>query len=83
MIHGPVPPGAREVRSRDEVTETFAVFGAGAVGCWFGGMLAAGGAEVTLIGRARVMADAELVRAAEAGGRRDFAADELVARVGA
>jgi 2-dehydropantoate 2-reductase len=32
-----------------------AVFGAGAIGCWVGGMLAAGGAEVTLIGRARVM----------------------------
>ena len=31
-----------------------AVFGAGAIGCWVGGMLAAGGAEVTLIGRARV-----------------------------
>lgn len=32
-----------------------AVFGAGAIGCWVGGMLAAGGADVTLIGRARVM----------------------------
>jgi len=32
-----------------------AVFGAGAIGCWVGGRLAAGGAEVTLIGRARVM----------------------------
>lgn len=28
-----------------------AVFGAGAVGCWFGGMLARAGAPVTLIGR--------------------------------
>jgi 2-dehydropantoate 2-reductase len=32
-----------------------AVFGAGAIGCWIGGMLAAGGAPVTLIGRARVV----------------------------
>jgi 2-dehydropantoate 2-reductase len=32
-----------------------AIFGAGAIGCWIGGRLAAGGAEVTLIGRARVM----------------------------
>ncbi len=32
-----------------------AVFGAGAIGCWMGGRLAAGGAQVTLIGRARVM----------------------------
>ena len=34
---------------------TIAVFGAGAIGCWVGGRLAAGGAAVTLIGRARVM----------------------------
>jgi len=32
-----------------------AVFGAGAIGCWVGGRLAAGGATVRLIGRARVM----------------------------
>ena len=32
-----------------------AVFGAGAIGCWVGGMLATGDAEVTLIGRKRVM----------------------------
>lgn len=32
-----------------------AVFGAGAIGCWVGGRLAAGGAPVTLIGRARVL----------------------------
>lgn len=31
-----------------------AVFGAGAIGCWVGGMLAAGGADVALIGRPRV-----------------------------
>ena len=34
-----------------------AVFGAGAIGCWVGGRLAAGGADVTLIGRPRVMAE--------------------------
>ncbi len=32
-----------------------AVFGAGAIGCWVGGRLAAGGARTTLIGRARVL----------------------------
>lgn len=37
-----------------------AIFGAGAVGCWVGGRLAAGGAEVTLIGRARVVGPHEL-----------------------
>lgn len=32
-----------------------AVFGAGAIGCWVGGTLAAGGADVTLVGRKRIM----------------------------
>ena len=32
-----------------------AIFGAGAIGCWVGGRLAAGGARVTLIGRPRVL----------------------------
>ncbi|HUJ62023.1 MAG TPA: 2-dehydropantoate 2-reductase [Kofleriaceae bacterium] len=32
-----------------------AVFGAGAIGCWVGGRLAAGGADVTLIGRDRMV----------------------------
>ena len=36
-----------------------AVFGAGAIGCWVGGRLAAGGADVTLIGRSRVLAELE------------------------
>jgi 2-dehydropantoate 2-reductase len=36
-----------------------AVFGAGAIGCWIGGRLSAAGADVTLIGRARVMAELE------------------------
>jgi 2-dehydropantoate 2-reductase len=31
------------------------VFGAGAIGCWVGGRLAAGGCEVTLVGRSRVL----------------------------
>src|SRR5450432_378703 len=34
-----------------------AVFGAGAIGCFVGGRLAACGADVTLIGRARVMTE--------------------------
>jgi 2-dehydropantoate 2-reductase len=34
-----------------------AVFGAGAIGCWVGGRLAAGGSDVTLIGRARVIGE--------------------------
>jgi 2-dehydropantoate 2-reductase len=37
----------------DERWPTIAVLGAGAVGCYFGGMLARAGAPVTLIGRAR------------------------------
>jgi len=36
-----------------EAWPKFAVMGAGAVGCYFGGMLARAGAPVTLIGRAR------------------------------
>ena len=32
-----------------------AVFGAGAIGCWIGGKLSAGGNDVTLIGRPRVI----------------------------
>src|SRR5688572_29736994 len=36
-----------------------AVFGAGSIGCWVGGRLAAGGADVTLIGRPRVLAELE------------------------
>ena len=32
-----------------------AVLGAGAIGCWVGGRLAAGGVDVTLIGRPRVI----------------------------
>jgi 2-dehydropantoate 2-reductase len=54
-----------------------AVFGAGAIGCWVGGRLAAAGAEVTLIGRARVMQElAGGLRTSELDGR------EVVAAVG-
>ena len=46
-----------------------AVFGAGAIGCWLGGRLAAGGAEVTLIGRARVIDELrDGLRVSELGG---------------
>jgi 2-dehydropantoate 2-reductase len=50
-----------------------AVFGAGAIGCWIGGRLSAGGADVTLIGRPRVMAELEHgVRTSELhGGTRE------------
>lgn len=34
-----------------------AIFGAGAVGCWVGGRLAAGGADVVLVGRARMVGE--------------------------
>lgn len=52
-----------------------AVMGAGAVGCWFGGLLAEAGQEVTLIGRPA------LVDAVRAGGLRlqSAAADRTVA----
>jgi len=36
-----------------------AVFGAGAIGCWVGGRLSAGGADITLVGRPRVMSELE------------------------
>jgi len=46
----------RAVQYRADVSgPAIAVFGAGAIGCWLGGRLAAGGADVTLIGRARVL----------------------------
>ena len=51
----------------------FAVFGAGAIGCWIGGRLSAAGAEVTLIGRPRVMSELEAgLRVSEMqGGMRE------------
>jgi 2-dehydropantoate 2-reductase len=46
-----------------------AVLGAGAIGCWVGGRLAAGGSEVTLIGRPRVIDELrEGLRVSEIGG---------------
>lgn len=36
-----------------------AVFGAGAIGCWVGGRLSAAGADVTLVGRPRVIGEFE------------------------
>ena len=50
-----------------------AVFGAGAIGCWVGGRLSAGGADVTLIGRPRVMSELEngLKVSELQGGTRD------------
>src|SRR6185295_9459011 len=49
-----------------------AIFGAGAIGCWVGGRLAAGGADVTLIGRARVMDElADGLHVTELGERHD------------
>jgi 2-dehydropantoate 2-reductase len=48
---------------------TIAVFGAGAIGCWLGGRLAAGTAVVTLIGRTRVLDElAAGLRVTELGG---------------
>lgn len=62
MSRAPTPRGPFEVPAgrpaistvRDEPTRV-AVFGAGAIGCWVGGRLAAGGCAVTLIGRPRVL----------------------------
>jgi 2-dehydropantoate 2-reductase len=51
------------------VASMIAIFGAGAIGCWVGGKLATGGADITLIGRARVMnALANGLRISEIGG---------------
>ena len=48
-----------------------AVLGAGAIGCWVGGRLAAGGADVTLIGRPRVIGELERgLVVSELGGAR-------------
>ncbi|HUS32067.1 MAG TPA: 2-dehydropantoate 2-reductase [Kofleriaceae bacterium] len=49
-----------------------AVFGAGAIGCWVGGRLSAGGCDVTLIGRSRVLDElrAGLVTSELHGGTR-------------
>jgi len=47
-----------------------AVFGAGAIGCWVGGRLAAGGADVVLVGRPRVLDELrDGVKVSELGGK--------------
>jgi 2-dehydropantoate 2-reductase len=65
-----------------------AVFGAGAIGCWVGGRLSAGGADVTLIGRPRVVDElVGGVRVSDLTGRSDGAhpavATEVTAARGA
>jgi 2-dehydropantoate 2-reductase len=45
--------GSERVSASAEDRDAVAVFGAGAVGCYFGGMLARSGVPVTLIGRPR------------------------------
>ena len=50
-----IPPGRPRLSTTRDVPPEVAVFGAGAIGCWVGGRLAAGGANVTLIGRPRVL----------------------------
>jgi 2-dehydropantoate 2-reductase len=55
-----------------------AVFGAGAIGCWVGGKLAAGGADVTLIGRPRIVAElAGGLAVSELRGRTDHVTPTL------
>ncbi|HEU0033701.1 MAG TPA: 2-dehydropantoate 2-reductase [Kofleriaceae bacterium] len=55
-----------------------AIFGAGAIGCWVGGRLAAGGADVTLIGRPRVLDELhDGIRVTELGGREHRAKPRL------
>ena len=45
------------------------IFGAGAIGCWIGGRLAVGGADVTLVGRPRVLGELERgLQVSEIGG---------------
>lgn len=45
------------------------VYGAGAIGCWIGGRLSAGGADVTLVGRSRVVDElGDGLRLSELGG---------------
>ncbi|MFO1413548.1 MAG: 2-dehydropantoate 2-reductase [Burkholderiales bacterium] len=59
----------------DEAWPRVAVVGAGAVGCYYGGMLARAGVPVTLIGRARhVAAIREHGLVLEIGGRREHVA---------
>lgn len=50
-----IPAGRPRLSTTRDVPSEVAIFGAGAIGCWVGGRLAAGGANVTLIGRPRVL----------------------------
>jgi 2-dehydropantoate 2-reductase len=56
-VRGPfrVPAGRPRISTVRDAPHDIAIFGAGAIGCWVGGRLAAGGANVTLIGRPRVL----------------------------
>jgi 2-dehydropantoate 2-reductase len=56
-VKGPfsIPAGRPRLSTTRDVPSEVAIFGAGAIGCWVGGRLAAGGANVTLIGRPRVL----------------------------
>ena len=61
-----------------------AVFGAGAIGCWVGGRLSAGGADVTLIGRPRVLDElADGVKCSEIRGSTITAKPKLATDVAA
>jgi 2-dehydropantoate 2-reductase len=61
-----------------------AVLGAGAIGCWIGGRLAADGHDVTLIGRARVMAELDHgLELSELGGRTWRVTPKLATDAGA
>lgn len=50
-----IPAARPRISTVRDVPHEVAIFGAGAIGCWVGGRLAAGGANVTLIGRPRVL----------------------------
>lgn len=50
-----IAPARPRISTTRDVPHEVAIFGAGAIGCWVGGRLAAGGANVTLIGRPRVL----------------------------
>lgn len=61
-----------------------AVYGAGAIGCWIGGRLCAGGADVTLIGRSRVLDELSAgVRTSELHGGTRTSTPKLATEVSA
>ena len=58
------------------------IFGAGAIGCWIGGRLAVGGAEVVLVGRPRVLGELERgLQISELGGGQWTVHPELATEV--